>query len=141
MTNNLIILPMFAMVIVTLSVLTLLFRSRVASVKRGDIQPGFYKVYQGGHEPEYSAKLSRHLINIFEAPTLFYAVCIVGLAMGTATTTFQVLAWVYVAVRSLHAFIHIGANKIQNRIRIYMTGWVVLVALWGLQVYYVLSQG
>ncbi len=141
MTNNLIILPMFAMVVLTLIVLIFLFRSRVTSVKQGDISPAFYKVYQGGPEPEYSAKLSRHLINLFEAPTLFYIVCLVGLVMGTATTAFQVLAWLYVMIRAAHAFIHIGANKIQNRIRIFMTGWVVLVSLWVLQVYYLLSLG
>ncbi|MEM7281226.1 MAG: MAPEG family protein [Pseudomonadota bacterium] len=140
MANELIIVPMFAMFLVTVVVLTLLFRSRVASVAKGEIEPGYYKVYQGGREAERPAKLGRHFINIFEAPVLFYVVCLAALATENASPLFQSLAWAYVAVRVVHAYIHIGANKIMPRIRVYMVSWVVLLGMWGLLTYQVLAN-
>jgi hypothetical protein len=123
--------PMAAMVILTFAVLIKMFRSRVAAVKAGGANPGYYKTYQEGSEPRETAQLSRHLANMFEAPTLFYAACIVGMVVGQNGNLLVVLAWVYVALRMAHAYIHIGSNKLTPRIRAYFSSWLVILAMWG----------
>ena len=40
------------------------------------------------------------------------------------------LAWAYVAIRAAHAYIHLGANRLRQRIPVYFASWGVLLALW-----------
>jgi len=67
--------PMAAMVLLTFFILVKMFRGRVRAVKAGEADAGYYKTYQEGGEPRESAQVSRHLVNLFESPTLFYAAC------------------------------------------------------------------
>ena len=131
--------PMAAMVILTFTVLVKMFRSRVAAVKAGEATPGYYKTYQEGSEPRETAQLSRHLVNMFESPTLFYAACIAGMMVGENINVLVVLAWVYVALRMAHAYIHTGSNKLTPRIRAYFSSWLVILAMWGTIVFGVAS--
>jgi hypothetical protein len=50
----------------------------------GQVSAPFYRLYQNDLEPEYAAKPTGHFINLFEAPTLFYAAC---LARGHISST------------------------------------------------------
>ena len=129
--NYELIYPMAAMVILTFTVLIKMFRSRIAAVKAGEANPGYYKTYQEGSEPRETAQLSRHFANMFEAPTLFYAACIAGIVVGQDGNVLVILAWVYVVLRMAHAYIHTGSNKLQPRIRAYFSSWLVILAMWG----------
>ena len=130
MNNYELVYPMFAMVVLTCVVLGVMFRTRVQSVVNGDVSISYYKTYQGGKEPDQAIQLSRHFANIFEAPTLFYIVCLVAMITLQSAPLFQLLAWVYVLLRVAHAYIHIGRNKVMHRMRIYFSSWVVLMLMW-----------
>jgi hypothetical protein len=123
--------PMAAMVLLTFVVLIRMFRARVRAVKAGDVDAGYYKTYQEGKEPRAVAQLSRHLVNMFESPTLFYAACIAGMVVGQNATILVALAWLYVAMRVLHAYVHTGSNRLLPRIKIYFSSWLVLLGMWG----------
>jgi len=124
------IYPMFALVLLTMVVLVTLFRRRMRAVHEGKVSMGYFGIYQGGGEPEESAKAARHFSNLFEAPTLFYAGCLAAMVTQDAGIAVQVLAWIYVAARVVHAIIHLGGNRIGQRIRAYFVGWLAIVALW-----------
>lgn len=124
------IYPMFGLFLITAVVLGLLFMGRKNAVVAGQVDARFYKTYQGDPEPKQLAQISRHFVNLFEAPTLFYVVCILGIVVRVEAVYFHVLAWVYVAFRALHALIHVGQNKIQPRLAVYFASWVVLLAMW-----------
>jgi len=100
MEANQLIFPMLAMVVLTFSVVVRLFLARRKAVGEGTVSAGYFKVYQDIPEPEASAKLARHFSTLFEAPVLFYAACIAGIALHVAGTLFLALAWLYVAVLS-----------------------------------------
>ena len=70
-------------------------------------------------------------VNLFEVPTLFYAACLTAMVTHQSTLLIQVLAWLYVAARLVHAFIHLGSNKVQRRMTVYFTGWFILLVMWG----------
>jgi len=125
------IYPMAAMVALTFIILIRMFRSRVRAVKAGDADAGYYKTYQEGREPREVAQLSRHVVNMFESPTLFYAACIAGMVTGQNSTVLVALAWVYVVMRVFHAYIHTGSNSLPPRIKIYFSSWLVLLCMWG----------
>ena len=125
------IYPMFAMVLLTFIVLIRLFRTRTQSVASGAVKASFYKTYQGDAEPEAAQKLTRHFSNLFEAPTLYYAACLAGLTMHVTDLAFLIMAWAYVVARLIHAYIHLGKNKIYPRIYAYFSSWIILLVMWG----------
>jgi hypothetical protein len=125
-----VIYPMFAMFVLTAVVLLKLFFARVRAVRHGEVQVGYYRLYQGAAEPASSAALARHFANLFEAPVLFYAVCLAAAATHRDTTVLIALAWCYVAARVVHALVHLTSNRLRWRIRAYMSSWAVLAAMW-----------
>jgi hypothetical protein len=124
------IYPMFAMVLLTGTVLVILFRSRVRAVREQKVTTKYFRIYQGETEPEETAKPARHFANLFEAPTLFYAACLAAMVTAQTGAAIVALAWAYVAARLVHAYIHLGSNRLRLRIRAYFASWLVLLALW-----------
>jgi len=122
--------PMFAMVLLTASVLVRLFRARVRAVSSGQVNASYYWTYQSGAEPGDAAKLSRHFSNLFEAPVLFYACCLAAMVTGRCGLVSLSLAWLYVIARIVHTYIHTGSNRLRKRIAAYFASWLVLVAMW-----------
>ena len=121
---------MFAMVCLTAFVLVRMFRARVKALREGAVTPGYFKTYQGQQEPPQSAQTARHFINLFEAPVLFYVACATAMVVQIQGTGITLLAWLYVAVRVVHAWIHLGVNKLNPRIGAYALSWLVLLTLW-----------
>ena len=134
MSASNLVYPMAAMVLLTVAVLVQLFRSRVAAVRSGQMDAAYFRLYQGGAETEAARKVSRHFTNLFEAPTLFYVACLAGMVVAIPGPAFPILAWGYVAARTVHAFIHLGGNRLRKRIRAYFASWVFLLAMWVLLV-------
>lgn len=130
MTPNALVYPMFALVLVSATVLVHLFRSRVRAVQAGTVSTRFFRVYQGETEPEETAKPARHFTNLFEAPTLFYAGCLAAIVTGDAGWLVELLAWAYVGTRLVHTCIHLGPNRLRPRINAYFASWLALIALW-----------
>lgn len=126
--------PMAAMVLLTFIVLVRMVRGRFAAVGRGEVDARFYKTYQGADEPRAAAQNTRHFINLFENPVLFYAACVVAMVTGQGGGLMVWLAWAYVACRVLHALIHLGSNRIPPRMAVYGASWLVLLAMWGMLV-------
>jgi hypothetical protein len=122
--------PMLAMVLLTVVVLVLLFRSRVRMVREGHAPVSYFGVFRGSQEPEYAIKPARHFANLFEAPTLFYAGCLAAMVVGVTGTVIVALSWGYVAARVLHAAVHLGGNRIRHRVRVYGLSWLNLLAMW-----------
>jgi hypothetical protein len=120
---------MFAMVLITFGVLTL-FRSRVRAVRQGQVTIAYFRTYQGEVEPDSTAKAARHFTNLFEAPTLFYVVCLAAMITHLTGLGMQLLAWAYVAARLAHAAVHLGSNRLRSRVRVYFLSWIVLLAMW-----------
>jgi hypothetical protein len=124
--------PMFALVLVTATVMVMLFRRRVLAVQEGLITTSYFRIYQdqGVPEPEDAAKAARHFSNLFEAPTLFYVACLAAMIVRQSGPLMLALAWAYVAARIAHAMIHLGSNRLRWRIRVYFVSWVILMAMW-----------
>jgi hypothetical protein len=122
--------PMLAMVLLTFVVLIVLFRSRLRMIREGHAPVSYFRTFQGSQEPEYAAKPARHLTNLFEAPTLFYAGCLAAMIVGVRGPVVMALAWGYVAARLAHALIHLGPNRVRHRLRAYFISWLMLLALW-----------
>ncbi len=123
--------PMAAMILLTVIVLIRMVLLRIGATRRGEIDPYFYKTYQGAEgETRIVAQHNRHFVNLFENPVLFYAACITAMVTAQVTQTMVWMAWAYVAARLVHTFIHLTSNKIYPRMASYGASWVVLLAMW-----------
>jgi hypothetical protein len=131
MSDYSLVYPMLALVLLTFGVAVVLFRARVRSVREGHTPVSYFRVLSGSPEPEFLAQPTRHFINLFEVPTLFYAACLAAMVVEATGTPALLLAWGFVAARLVHAWIHLGANRVRHRFRIYLIGWIFLLALWG----------
>lgn len=135
LVNHLLIYPMFAMFLLSALVLIKMFRTRVQAVQSGQVKMSYFKIYNQEVSSDEMIQASRHFTNLFEAPVLFYVVCLLGLLFSEGTI-FLILAWIYVISRYAHAYIHIGPNKIMWRMSAYAMSWLVLAAMWLLLVFH-----
>lgn len=130
MSEYALVYPMAAMVLLTFIVLVRMVHGRFAAVGRGEVDARFYKTHQGEGEPRAAAQNTRHFVNLFENPVLFYAACVVAMITGQGTGLIFWLAWAYVTARVVHALVHLGSNRIPPRMAVYGASWLVLLAMW-----------
>lgn len=127
---NLILYPVFAMFYLTAGVLTYMGITRFGAVRRRTMNADFYKTYDRGEEPEHMRKITRNFINLFEVPVLFYTG--VTLTYVTHQVSYWLIgcAWLYVALRYVHSYIHLTSNEVLLRFRIYIASGAVLLVMW-----------
>lgn len=123
-------LSVCALALLTFTVLFTLGTQRYKAAKSGAVDISFYKLYQGHSEPDNIRKLSRNLTNLFEMPVLFYAGVILTLSLSLESTILVYLAWIFVALRYLHSFIHCTKNKVKLRFRVYLISTLILLSYW-----------
>jgi hypothetical protein len=128
-TSHALFLPILAQMLLTILVYISLARTKAAALKSGtaDLQR---TALHADAWPESVIKVNNNLRNQFELPVLFYVVCFVLAATGAAGPVVQVLAWLFVASRAVHAWVHTHSNYVPIRLRAFAAGVVILVALW-----------
>ncbi len=125
-----ILAPMFALFALTVVVVFRLAFLRFGAVRRREVDVRFYLAYQGAEEPDELRIASRHVVNLFEAPVLFYVVCLTTYVTGQTTGLLVGLAWLYVLLRVAHSYVHLMHNVLILRFRVFFLSWLVLIALW-----------
>ena len=68
--------------------------------------------------------------NLFETPVLFYALVAIAIGTNYAASWLVAGAWVYVALRYLHSFIHCTYNRVMQRFAAFGASFLLLVSLW-----------
>jgi hypothetical protein len=125
-----ILYPVFAMFALVVGVFLRMAQVRFGAVQRGEMNPAFYKTYQGDEEPEHMRVVTRHFINLFEMPVLFYVVVILTYVTHQTGAWMTGLAWAYVVSRYLHTWVHLTSNDVLTRFRVYLASALVLTVLW-----------
>ena len=122
--------PMIAMFTLTAIIGMSMARLRFKAVSSGDLNGRYYRLNRGGETPEYLAKVSNNFDNLMATPILFYIACIAITTSGFADVFNLTIAWLYVASRAIHSWIHTRSNRIMPRMRIFMTSLALLTTLW-----------
>jgi hypothetical protein len=107
----------------------LLFTRRQDAVKAGRVR--LSQLRDNVTEPEETRFLRNNLTNQFELPVLFVAVCIALYATGHAGVVPVILAWLFVASRLVHAYIHLSRHHhMRYRIPAFVMGYALNGLLW-----------
>ena len=132
--------PVFAMMALTIFCMVRLGLLRWVAVRRGEIDPRYFSLFRGYEEPEKLAAYSRHVVNLFEAPLLFYIIVLIAFATGQSGKWLVGLAWVYVGLRFLHSCVHLTSNVVLIRFRIFVFSMLTLSALWAIVLTNIMRQ-
>jgi hypothetical protein len=129
--NRSILLPMCAMVFLTMIVWLWMYYTRLKAI------------FRSGQDPQVLADEAKamkilgpvvnpsdNLENLFEMPVLFYAAVLTIVASGSSDRLFVGAAWAYVALRAAHSLIHCTSNRIMHRFTAYALSSLVLWAIW-----------
>ena len=128
--RTLILYPAFAMFFLVAIVLLRLRSMRFAAVRSREVSAGFYRAYPEGGEPERLRVVSRHYVNLFEMPVLFYVGVLMTYVSQHVTYWMVYCAWAYVALRYLHSYVHLTSNNVPVRFTVYFASAFVLLVLW-----------
>jgi hypothetical protein len=123
------ILAIVMQVLLTLGILVWMGLERVPRVMRGEIAIKDIAVDREAY-PLRARLLSNSFDNQFQLPVLLYVAVLLALWAGGAGWIEAVLAWLFVALRYVHAGIHVTTNRVDRRFAVYTAGLVVLALLW-----------
>ena len=135
-----ILVPGLTLVALTLFVVFRMGILRLRAIRRGDIHPGFFSLYRGHEEPEKLAAYSRHVTNLYEAPVLFYVVCITAFVTAQDSSLLLALAWAYVGLRFVHSYVHLTSNIVLLRFRLFVASLLVLGGMWAMVLTHIMRQ-
>ena len=127
---NLILYPVFAMVLLVAIVLLRMRKMRFAAVRHGEVSVEYYRAFQEGEEPEPLRVVSRHFVNLFEMPVLFYVVVIFIHISHQVSYWLIGCAWTYVLFRYAHSYVHLTSNDVRIRVTLYFASAFVLSVMW-----------
>lgn len=127
--DKLLALAIAAQVLLTLGLLIWMGRERVPRVMRGEIRVADIAVDKGAY-PLKARLLSNSFDNQFQLPLLFFVGALAALHFGLLDWFIVGLAWLFVALRYVHAAIHVTTNRVYRRFAAYTAGLAVLALFW-----------
>lgn len=128
--NDLLLYPMFAMVLLTFFIACVAIKARVSSVRNRTVSIKYFRLMNGENIPEFITKTTRNFNNQFELPTLFYVVCTLYICFGIHSFVALIFAWLFVLCRIAHSFIHLTYNNILHRMISFWASFLCVMLLW-----------
>ncbi len=133
MAKHLIYWPVLALILIPILVLLLNGKRKNDAVKTG----GFDRERAAMDNEAWSKPVvltSKNLANQFQLPVIFYVLCLVLASLDAVDKLTLVVAWLFVASRYVHAYVHVSTNFVPNRLRAFLLGAVFLLVLFGMTV-------
>jgi hypothetical protein len=120
--------PLVAHAVLVFILYGLLGIRRSAVVKAGKAQMEQFR--ENRDEPAESLVVRNSIANQFELPALFYAVAIVLFITEADNLPAVILAWIFVASRYAHAYVHVTSNDMRYRSPLFFLGFLALLGMW-----------
>ena len=131
MSLQMIIAPLFAQVALTLGLMLLMALRRVQAVRAGLVRESEISLREPNW-PKPALQAAYAYGNQFELPLLFYVLVILALMTRQADLAFVLLAWVFVVLRVLQAWVYVTSNRIRYRGFFFVAGAIVLIIMWAM---------
>ena len=134
--NAEIFIPMYYMVLLTASVflLSTLIRFKNVLVDKSHTGSELMKIPLPASAAQITKQADRNLINLFEFPILFYAICVVLYVTGKVDAYFVLLAYWFVGLRGAHSLYHIFINgfigDMPLRALLWLPSWLIVIWMW-----------
>ncbi|TAK49862.1 MAG: MAPEG family protein [Xanthobacteraceae bacterium] len=131
MSVRAVLLPLFALIVLTFILLFRMGLARVAAVRSGEARVWDTALGQPNW-PEKPTQFANSYANQFQIPLLYFILVALALPLRKTDLLFVILSWLFVALRYAHAYIHITTNHVPRRFGVFVAGVVVLMVMWAL---------
>lgn len=128
MNSSYIFWPVLAQIFLTLAMFIILAVRKAKAVKAGNVDRQ-QAALDNSAWPQDVVQVSNNIANQFQAPVLFYVLCLVIYSIHAVGTVAIVLAWLFALSRYAHAYVHIGSNYVPMRLRMFLIGCLALIAM------------
>ena len=122
--------PVFALVGLVFCVWLAMVTVRNLATLRGLSSPQYYLSYNTDVPADWIERPARAFNNLMQIPTLFYLVCTLMLITQKLDRAQLAYAWLFVAVRVVHAVVYIRWNPLPYRFATWIMGCITLWVLW-----------
>ena len=129
MSTKAALLPLLVQVALTFAIGFWMAFGRVAAVRAGKVHRRDIALREPNW-PTHLMQLQNAFLNQFEMPVLFYLLTVLALFTRTADLWFVVPAWIFVALRAAHAYVHVTSNRVARRALFFLAGATVLCVMW-----------
>ena len=140
MNTKAILFPLLAMFALTCVVAVVMFRRRVSFYKANRVHPQKTATSAQMTATMPDSRAPDNFRNLFETPVLFYIAVVVLYVTALSSPVALALAWAYVLARCVHSFIHCGSNTVMRRFYAFASSCVLLLLLWLLLAYQLLTS-
>lgn len=123
-----ILYPVFAQIVLTMVVMVGMGLARRDAIASGEVRYSDVAV-DSSRWPERARKWANCYSNQFELPVVFYVLCLIALMTRNADVIMVGLAWLFVASRVAHAYVHTGSNVVLRRGGVFLIGFIVVVLM------------
>ena len=114
-------------------------RRRAIASKNQDIHIRDFRVLKPDSDSAYTGVAARAVVNNFEMPILFHAVCLALYAVGAVTFPALVIGWIFITARIGQALVLLTYNNVFHRAGWFFTSVFATMALWGLLAYHLIT--
>lgn len=129
MNETAILYPLFVQVFLTFVLQGWMRRERIGSIRRGEVKVEDISLRQPNWTPR-ATQIANAFHNQLETPMLFYALVAFLMITSQVNILFLILAWLFVAARLYHAYIHTTSNRQPHRFYAFLASSVVLFVMW-----------
>ncbi|WP_417480036.1 MAPEG family protein [Maricaulis maris] len=127
--SDALIYPLLVQVALTFVLLFATAFLRTGSIAAGKVKPADIMLGQRAW-PKQVQQVSNAFHNQLETPVLFFVGVILAFVTSVGGPVLLALAWTWVALRIVHAFIHATSNHLRWRFYCFAAGVFVLLAFW-----------
>ena len=125
------LLPLFVEVALTFVLLYGMAYLRTEAVKAGAVKPRDIALREPNWPPRVT-QVANAYHNQLETPVLFYVLTILAVITRKADLLFVVMAWIFVVLRVVQAYIHVTDNYVQRRGLAFIVSAIVLTIMWAI---------
>lgn len=127
--TQLLLLPLFLHVLLIIVVGVKTLRARIKSVRSRETRLSDISLDTGAW-PNKVRQLGNNFDNQFDLPMLWYSCCALLLATRLVDWIAAVLSWLFLASRVAHTLVHTGSNNVPTRMRLFVGGFGMVIAMW-----------
>lgn len=129
MSQTALMMPVFVLITLTFVLLFRMAFARIGAIARKETTMADIAVDATAY-PKPVLQASNAFHNQLQVPVLFYVLVAFTLVLQLSDYVMVVLAWVFVASRLWHAYIHSTHNHVRTRFYAFAIGVVTLIVMW-----------
>src|ERR1700704_6373383 len=126
-----VLLPMFVLIALTFVLGFWAAAVRIGAVRRCAARARDIALREPNWPPQVLQIVNAYQ-NQLELPLLFYVLTILAWNPRHADLAFVLLAWMFVVLRLMHAYVHVTSNHLRWRASFFIASAIVLAVMWAI---------